>query len=120
MATVLVVDDDDVTRESLKDIFEMAGATYLGAKDSIEAMAWVRERQPVLVILDIKLDGSPLDGFGILAELNGLAIRSRMKVIMVTGYHDEAMEAKAKAMGADGYFVKPIPVDRLLTLLKTP
>lgn len=118
MPTVLLVDDDDVIRESLKDVFEIQGSTYLGAKDSIEALKLATERQPALVILDIKLDGSPLDGFGILEELNKLPIRSKMKIVMVTGYHDEATQARAKAMGADDYLTKPMPIEKLLALLK--
>lgn len=119
MATVLLVDDDDTVRESLKGVFEIQGATYLGAKDSVEALKFVTECQPNLVILDIRLDGSPLDGFGILGEINKLPIRSRMKIVMVTGYHDEATEVRAKAMGADDYLTKPMPMERLRALLKT-
>ncbi len=37
---------------------------------------------------------------------------------MVTGYPDEEKEAKSKQMGADGYLVKPITVDRVMEIVK--
>lgn len=119
MASVLLVDDEKETSEALKMFFDMQGVTCWVAAHSDEALKMIREQHPGLVLLDIRLDGSPLDGFGILEEIGKLPIRSEMKVYMVTGYPDEEKEAKSKALGADGYLLKPLSPEKLLEFVKS-
>ena len=118
MATVLIVDDQEIAREALQGFFNAKGATCLAAANSDEALKALTERQPDLVLLDIKLDGSRLDGLGILQEAGKLPNRAKMKIVMVTGFPDPDIEAKAKAMGADDFLVKPVALDKLVELYK--
>lgn len=116
MATVLLVDDEKETAEAIQMGFDMRGITCWIAKDSIQALQALKERQPDVAFVDVRLDGSPLDGLGILQEAKKLAIKS--KIVIVTGYGDEETEAKAKALGADAYLTKPLPLEKLLETLK--
>jgi len=108
MASVLIVDDEKDTAEAIQMGFDMAGVTCWVAKDSIQALKILQENQPDVALVDVKLDGSPLDGFGILQEAKKLTLKT--KIFIVTGYHDEEKEAKAKTLGADGYLTKPLPM----------
>ncbi|MBI3292989.1 MAG: response regulator [Elusimicrobia bacterium] len=117
MPSVLIVDDEEVTADTVKMLFEMNGATCWTAGDSTAALKIVAEHKPDLVLLDVQLDGSPLDGFGILQEAK--KIHPASKVVMITGYPDEEKQAKAKQLGADDYAIKPIPPEKLLEFLKT-
>jgi two-component system nitrogen regulation response regulator NtrX len=118
MSTVLIVDDQEVAREALQVFFDAQGATCLAAAESEAALKALAERQPDLVFLDIKLDGSRLDGLQILEEAGKLPHRAKMKIVMVTGYPDPETEAKAKALGADGFLVKPVGIEKLVELFK--
>lgn len=118
MATVLIVDDQEVAREAIQFFFDAQGATCLGAANSDEALKAMAEGQPDLVFLDIRLDGSRMDGLQILEEAGKMPHRPKMKIVMVTGYPDPETEAKAKALGADGFLVKPVGIDKLMELFK--
>ena len=116
MASVLIVDDEKDTAEAIKMGFDMAGVTCWIAKDSIQALKILQENQPDVAFVDVRLDGSPLDGFGILQEAKKLPIKT--KIFIVTGYSDEAKEAKSKELGADGYLTKPLPMSKLMEIVK--
>lgn len=118
MASVLIVDDEQETADAIKMSFDMQGFPCWVAKNSDEALKVVAEQVPNLVLLDKRLDGSRLDGFGILEEVGKLPIRSKMKIYIVTGYPDPETEARAKELGADGYLVKPLPIERLMEIAK--
>lgn len=119
MPTVLIVDDEQAACEGYKMLFEeLHGIPCRTAANSDQALKIMAEQTPELVLLDIRLDKSSLDGFGILAEANKLPVRSKMKIVMMTGYFDEAHRAKAREMGADDYLAKPIPAEKLLEYIK--
>ena len=119
MGTVLLVDDMEDTAEAVKMFFEMQGFTCWTAKNSDEALKLLTEQTPSLVLLDIRLDGSRLDGFGILQEASKLPTRSKMKIYMITGYHEPEKQARARELGADDYLTKPLPLEKLKEILKS-
>lgn len=116
MPSVLVVDDEEVTADTVKMLFEMNGATCWTAGESTTALKIVAEHKPDLVLLDVQLDGSPLDGFGILQEAKKL--HPACHIVMITGFPDEEKQDKAKQLGADDYAIKPIPPEKLLEFMK--
>lgn len=118
MASVLIVDDEQETSDLIKMAFEMQGFSCWTAKNSDEAMKVLTEQAPDLVLLDKQLDGSRLDGFGILQQTAQLPNRAKMKIYIVTGYSDAETEAKAKELGADGYLVKPLTIGKLMEVAK--
>ena len=66
---ILIVDDEQDIRELIADILEDEHYPTMQAHDSISALKAVEMRMPSCVILDIWLQGSPLDGLGILEVL---------------------------------------------------
>lgn len=68
MASVLIVDDEPDTAETIQMGLEMAGFTCWIAKESVQALKTLQENQPDVAFVDVRLDGSPLDGLGILQE----------------------------------------------------
>ena len=116
MASVLIVDDEKDTAETIKFSFEMSGHTCWMAPESTQALQILKEHQPDVAFVDVRLDGSPLNGLGILQEAKKLPIKT--KIIIVTGYPDPETEAKAKELGADGYLTKPLPMGKLMEVVK--
>ena len=67
--TILVIDDEADIREVLSGIFEDEGYRVLKAAHSEQAFHLIEKEQPDLIVLDIWLENSDLDGVGILKQL---------------------------------------------------
>ena len=120
---ILIVDDDAVSRAMLKRIFASEYAV-VEAKDGVEALRLLREQPGIIgVILDLCM---PLmDGFGVMAGMQGNPALSCLPVIVVTASDDTDTQNRALNYGAVDVIVKPIdPVEirlrlrRLLALLR--
>jgi two-component system nitrogen regulation response regulator NtrX len=74
---ILVVDDERDIRELVAGVLEDEGYATRGAADSDEALEAIAERRPSLVLLDVWLQGSKLDGLEMLDEIKRAIPRSR-------------------------------------------
>lgn len=81
---ILVVDDEHDIRELVSGILEDEGFHPRTAADSDSALAAVRDRLPSLVVLDVWLQNSTLDGIEILGELK--ALHPDLPVIIISGH----------------------------------
>ncbi len=116
MPSVLIVDDQEEAAQALKEFFDLQGITSQATADGDEVLKLFAEHQPDLVLLDIRLEGSRIDGLEILEEARKRHVKS--KIYVLTGYPDDATQARAMQLGADGYLVKPLGIDKLLELAK--
>ncbi len=113
---VLVVDDEADIRDLVSDILKEEGFTTKSAANSMQAFKILRERTPSAIILDIWLQGSELDGLGILE-----IVKKRyplMPVIIISGHGTIETAVNAIKMGAYDYLEKPFSHDKLVILLK--
>ena len=113
---ILIVDDEEDIRELVSDILQDEGYQPRKAKDSITAFHELDERIPAAVILDIWLQGSQLDGLGILEIIKRK--HPNLPVIMISGHGNIETAINAIKLGAYDYIEKPFKEDRLLRLLK--
>lgn len=107
---VLIVDDEEGIRESLKLIL---GDYYdIILTDSGEQALRVLEADPAiaLVLMDIKMP--KVDGLDVLKGMK--AKRPNLNVVMVTGYKAVETAGEAARLGACGYIVKPFKSDEIL------
>ncbi|MEM8985965.1 MAG: sigma-54 dependent transcriptional regulator [Pseudomonadota bacterium] len=109
---ILVVDDEEDIRELIAGILEDEGYQARTAADSDSALAAVRERTPSLVILDIWLQGSRLDGLQILDRLKEL--HPDLGVIVISGHGTIETAVSAIKRGAYDFVEKPFNADRLV------
>ncbi len=116
MASVLLVDDEPESAEAVKMLFDLQGVQCWTAANSDEALRVIAENKPDLIILDIRLERSKLDGFGVLEEAR--KIHPDGKIFMVTGYDDDSYQERCQKLGAAGYLTKPLSPDTLVGLLK--
>lgn len=112
MANILVVDDDSVIRDLLKDILAMQGHTAVMADSGAAAIEKIRKTQFDLVILDRNMPH--MSGIQVLKTLRANPATARLKVIMCTAAElvaevDEAFEA-----GAIDYLLKPLDMTKLV------
>jgi PAS domain S-box-containing protein len=107
----LVVDDDPVLRDSLAMLFKSRGYRVVCAASGVEAMAHLADHPPPsFIVLDL---GMPvMDGAELGAALKRDAKLSAVPVFVVSGA--DGLADKAAALGATGWFAKPVPSAALL------
>lgn len=108
MARVLIVDDDDLLRRSLRRTLERAGHTVDEASDVESARAALARSEPDLVFCDLNMPGE--SGLELVRSLNDTGIA----VVMLTGLDDPAIADEALATGAYSYLVKPLGPNEIL------
>jgi two-component system nitrogen regulation response regulator NtrX len=112
---ILIVDDEPDIRTLLEGILSDEGFETRQAHDADSALAAFRARRPSLVILDIWLQNSRLDGLGILAAMN--AEEPQVPVVMISGHGTIETAVQAIQQGAYDFIEKPFKSDRLLLVL---
>ena len=116
MTEILVVDDEPDIRLLVEAILKDEGFEARGAGTSDEAIAAYRARRPALVILDVWLQGSKLDGIGILDVLH--QEEPRVPVVMISGHGTIETAVAAIQRGAYDFIEKPFNSDRLLLVVR--
>ena len=107
---IMIVDDDDVLRTTLKGAFEKRNFTVHVASSADEAMTKYRDVIPDLVLIDYRLHGR--DGVSLLREMHGYD--PSPVFIMLTGYGSVPLAVEAMKDGADSFLTKPTDVDTIL------
>lgn len=79
------------------------------AKDGLEALELIEEKQPDLVVLDIIMPH--LDGLGVLERLNSMNLQKMPRVIVLSAVGQDKITQRAITLGADYYVVKPFDMD---------
>lgn len=113
---ILVVDDERDIRELVSGVLSDEGYECRTAANSTEALAAIDERRPSLVLLDVWLHGSELDGLEVLD-----AIKTRepeLPVIIFSGHGNIDTAVSAVSRGAMDFIEKPFEAERLLLLVE--
>lgn len=113
---ILVIDDEDDIRSLIADILEDEGYKCRTASNSDGALAAVAERRPDLLILDIWLEGSTLDGMEILERV--YTDYEGIPVVMISGHGNVETAVNAIKLGAYDFIEKPFKADRLILTVK--
>lgn len=113
---ILVIDDEADIRVLISGILDDEGYSTRQAGEADSALAALRARLPSVVILDVWLQGSRLDGLELLEELR--RDHPTLPVIMISGHGTIEMAVSAIRRGAYDFIEKPFKSDRLLLLLE--
>jgi len=111
-AKILIVDDSSVNNYLLENILEEKGYELQIAFDGKEALNFLNNDPPDLVLLDIMMPG--IDGYEILNKINSDKNLKGIPVIMVTSKTEPQDKQKAMDIGAIDYVEKPIDIDFLI------
>ena len=114
--SVLVVDDEADIRSLISDVLRANSFMVQTAVDGVAAIESLHQHPPTIVLLDIWLQGSEVDGLGVL-EL----IREKyphIPVIMMSGHGTIETAVTAIKMGAFDYLVKPFTEERLVRVVE--
>ena len=111
---ILIVDDEPIVRESIRDWLIDAGYEVQTAKTGEEGLKILEKQEIGLVILDVRLPGET--GIRVLEEMKGM--KPDVKAIVITAYASPQMRDEAMNLGALQYMTKPIAPDKLEKLVK--
>ena len=112
---VLVVDDEADIRELVAGVLEDEGYAVRSAADSGGALDAIDDRRPSLVLLDVWLQGSKLDGLQLLEQIKRRD--PTLPVLMISGHGNLDTAVAAIREGAVDFIEKPFKADRLLHLV---
>jgi two-component system nitrogen regulation response regulator NtrX len=113
---ILIVDDEKDIRELVAGVLSDEGYECRTAGDSTRALELVDERRPSLVLLDVWLHGSAMDG---LELLDAIKLREPdMPVIIFSGHGNIDTAVSAVSRGAMDFLEKPFEAERLLLLVE--
>jgi two-component system, NtrC family, nitrogen regulation response regulator NtrX len=115
-AEILIVDDEADIRDLVGGILEDEGFTIRYAGDSDGALDAFRTRRPDLVVLDVWLQGSRLDGLEILSVIQG--IDPTIPVVLISGHGTIETAVSALKRGAFDFIEKPFKSDRLILIIQ--
>lgn len=108
--TILVVDDDEGTRELLRDALRMNGYQAILASDGQKAISELRNNKIDLVIADINMPR--MDGFTMLEKMR--SSDDQTPVLMLSARNDRDDISQGLRTGADDYLVKPFGLEELI------
>ncbi|MDB5383507.1 MAG: sigma-54-dependent Fis family transcriptional regulator, partial [Rhodospirillales bacterium] len=112
---ILIVDDEPDIRALVEGILSDEGYQTRQAANSDTALAAFRARRPALVVLDVWLQNSRLDGLGILEAM--IREEPAMPVVMISGHGNIETAVQAIQNGAYDFIEKPFKSDRLLLIV---
>jgi DNA-binding NtrC family response regulator len=111
---ILIVDDEEIIRETIKDLLESKGYTVETAETAKEAMEKSKARTFNLALLDIKLPD--MEGTELLKKMH--SVTPRMMKVMITAHGTLKNAMDSLNFGADAYLLKPINEKELLKIVE--
>ena len=116
MADILVVDDERDIRELVCDILQDEGFSTRMAGNSDECMAQLQQELPALIILDIWLKDSHMDGIDVLKTVK--RDMPEVPVVIISGHGNIEIAVAAIKQGAYDFIEKPFNIDQLLVVIR--
>src|SRR4029077_11652221 len=113
---ILIVDDEEDIRDLIAGLLHDEGYSTRVAGDSESALTAIRARRPQLVVLDIWLQGSKLDGIEVLDTIK--REHSDLPVVMISGHGTIETAVASIKKGAYDFVEKPFKADRLLHVVE--
>jgi len=114
MNDILIIDDDDQLRQSFVKLLHEEGYRVAAAPSAEAGIRLLRESEPELVIIDVRLPGmSGLDAFKTIQRL-----KPKLPVIIMTAYGNTETAIEATKMGAYDYVLKPFDIPVMLGMIQ--
>jgi PAS domain S-box-containing protein len=114
-APILLVEDDQQSRNALRKLLEHEGYTVRTARDGLEALDAIRQLRPSLILLDLMMPG--MDGSEVLRRIRRDPDLSGIKVVILTGDAMDAPTSEIQTFPGDAILSKPVSLDALRELL---
>lgn len=114
-ATILVVEDNVDLNMAICEILESFDFEVHSAKDGFDALAWLREHKPDMILCDIMMPG--MDGYTLLKHTRADNTLRTLPFIFLTARTSIADRRKAKEIGIEDYLTKPVDSNDLIAAI---
>ena len=111
---IIVIDDEEDVRESLKQLFSLEGFEVYAMADAKEALGFISKKFQGVIISDIRMP--EMDGLTFLKEVKKL--NKLLPVILITGHGDIKLAVKSLKLGAIDFLEKPFNPNELVDQVK--
>jgi len=111
MATILVIDDDELVSRTLQRALKMYDYQVMTANSGIEGLQLARRHRPDLFILDIMMPG--VDGYQVCRQIRGDPLLKDLPVLFLTAKAKDEDKIEGFRAGADDYLIKPFNMQEL-------
>jgi two-component system cell cycle response regulator DivK len=112
---ILVVEDNDRNRRLLKILLESRGYEVIEAVTGEEAMKYLKDHKPDLILMDIQLPN--VDGLELTRNIKNNLKTADIPIVAVTAYAMKGDRERILEAGCDGYISKPIDTRKLILLV---
>ncbi len=116
MTRLLVIDDDEQTRENLQIILDMEGYTVSSAGNGRAGLKLAQSERPALIICDVSMP--EMDGHEVLRQLRNDPKTAEIPFIFLTAQGERHQQRAGMNMGADDYLCKPLDAEDLLAAVR--
>src|SRR5690606_5276916 len=117
VATILVIEDEQVIRRNIAEILSFEGYATLEAENGRVGVERALQHVPDLIICDVNMP--ELDGFGVIRELQADLSTAMIPFIFLTARTDRQSMRYGMELGADDYITKPFTTDELVSAVRT-
>ncbi len=116
MATILVIDDDELVSRTLQRTLRLYDHQVMVANSGTEGLQTARRHPPDLFILDIMMPGA--DGYQVCRQIRGDPLLAELPVLFLTAKAKDEDKIEGFRAGADDYLVKPFNIEELQLRVK--
>jgi len=117
MTTILLVEDNEPSRDALGRRLQRRGYQVVPAVDGAQAVAFARQSSPDLILMDLGLP--VIDGWEATRQLKGDAVTRHIPIIVLSAHAMTDDRELAMAAGGDDFDSKPIRFERLLDKIES-
>ncbi len=117
MKRILIIEDNEIVRENIAEILELANYQTLTAENGVIGIETAKKDKPDLILCDIMMP--ELDGFDVLECLSKSKNTACIPFIFLTAKSDKSDIRRGMNLGADDYITKPFQEDELLNAIES-
>ena len=114
---ILHIEDNPENRLLIRRLLQSAGYRAHDAENAREAMVYVTDNTPDLILMDINMPG--IDGYTLTSHFKSLPHLSGVPIVAITANVMKGDRERSFAAGCDGYIEKPIDVDTFIDRIKS-
>ncbi len=112
MTKVLVIEDEELIRESILHLLNKRGFSATGAENGRLGLQLAKEIFPDLILCDVRMP--ELDGYEVLRALRQDPTTATVPLILLTAEASQNVIYQGQLLGANGYLIKPFTINQLL------
>lgn len=114
--TLLIVEDNPITRKSVRVTLQLEGYDLIEAETGAQALAYVARQRPDLILLDLLLPD--IHGAEVVKKIRALPNGPEIPIIAFSGFLSRLEEARVSAAGFTDFLLKPVEPARLIATVK--